>query len=92
MGRSVAVVGLLMMFVACGGAGWRATRPPVGQFLVPGATEIQVTALGWNEWQLSYRAPDAPTPWSTTVGRHLEADNWSSPDSVVANYIRSRGL
>ena len=82
MGRSVAVIGLLMMVVACGGAGWMATRPPLGQILVPGATDIQVTALGWNEWQISYRAPDSATPWSTAVGRHLEADNWSSPDSV----------
>jgi hypothetical protein len=82
MGRRVAVVGLLMMLVACGGAGWMATRPPVGQFLVPGATDIQVTALGWNEWQINYRAPDVPTSWFTAIGRHLEAQRWSSPDSV----------
>jgi hypothetical protein len=82
MGRSVAVVSVLMMLVACSGAGWMATRPPLGQFLMPGATDIQVTALGWNEWQISYRVPNLPTSWSTAVGHKLEMDRWSSPDSV----------
>ena len=82
MRRSVAVVGLLIVLVACGGAGWMATRPPLGRFLVPGATDIQVTALGWNEWKLNYRAPDLPTTWSAVVERNLETDGWSSPDSM----------
>jgi hypothetical protein len=97
MGRRVAVVGLLMMLVACGGAGWTATRPPLGRFLVLGATDIQVTALGWNEWQLTYRAPDSATPWSTAVGRNLEADRWSSPDNasygaLSRSYTRASSL
>ena len=97
MGRSVTIVGLLMMLVACGGAGWMATRPPVGQFLVPGARDIQVTVLGWNERQISYHAPDLPTSWSTVVGRNLETDRWSSPDSVgygalTRSYTRASSL
>jgi hypothetical protein len=82
MGRSVAVIGAIVVLLACGGAGWTATRPPLEQFLVPGATDIQVVALGWNEWQISYRAPDLSTPWSTAIGRNLETDRWSSPDIV----------
>jgi hypothetical protein len=83
MSRNVAVVGALMLLLVCGGAGWMATHPPLGQFLVPGATDVQVTILGWNEWQISYHAPDTATPWSTAVGRHLETHGWSSPDSVA---------
>jgi hypothetical protein len=97
MSRSVVVIGVLMMLVACGSAGWMTTRPSLEQFLVPGATDIQVTALGWNERQISYRAPDLPTPWVTAVGRNLEKARWSSPDSVgygalTRSYTRASSL
>lgn len=82
MGRCVAVAAALMTLVACGGTGYLTTRPPVGQFLAPGATHVQITALGWNEWQISYRAPGSPTTWYTDVPRQLEARRWSSQDRV----------
>ena len=44
LGRSVAVVSVLVVLVACGAA-WMATCPPLEQFVVPGATDIQVIAL-----------------------------------------------
>jgi hypothetical protein len=97
MGRSLAIVGVLMLVMACSGAGWITTHPPVGHFLVPGATDIQVSALGWNEWQLSYHVPELPTTWSTAVGRNLEANRWTSPDAVgygalVRSYSRATSL
>jgi hypothetical protein len=61
-----------------------ATRPPLGQFLLPGATGIQTPPLRWNEWQLIYHAPDIPLTitWAAVVGHNLETNHWSSPDSV----------
>jgi hypothetical protein len=82
MGGRGVVVGVLLLLLACGGAGWVVGRPPVEQFLVPGATDIQVTPLRWNEWQLRYHLPDRPTPWLTIIGRQLEQQGWSSPDEV----------
>jgi hypothetical protein len=80
MGGRGVVVGVLLLLLTCGGAGLMVGRPPVEQFVAPGATDIEVTALGWNEWQLRYRAPAGPTPWLMTIGRQLEQQGWSSPD------------
>lgn len=83
MRRSVAVVGVLMLLAACSGAGLMTTRPAVEQFLVPGATNVQVIPVGWNEWQISYHSPGSPTSWYTDVAQQLEAQHWSSPDHVA---------
>jgi hypothetical protein len=61
MSRRVAIVGLLVM-VVCAGAGWLAIRPPLARFIVPGATDIQVAALGWDEWQISYHSCSGAKP------------------------------
>jgi hypothetical protein len=83
MGRSVALVGVLMLLIVRSGAGWVATRPPLARFVVPGATDIQVTTLRWNEWQVRYHAPGTPTTWYADVGRMLEAHHWISPDQAT---------
>ena len=78
--RGVAVVGVLIMLVGCGAGGWVAAHPPLGLFVVPDAADVQVDALGWSEWRISYRAPGSPTTWYTDVAGHLEAQHWSSSD------------
>src|SRR5689334_6028499 len=97
MGHRVTIFGLLLMLAACCGGGWMASRSSLAPFLVPGATDIRVVALGWNEWQISYHAPNSPAPWSTMVARKLETDHWGSPDSVgygalTRSYTRASSL
>jgi hypothetical protein len=82
MGRRVAVVGLLMMLVACGIGGWVAARPSLMLYVVPGARNVEMTAQGLATWQISYHAPGSPTTWYTDVAHHLESQHWSSPDRV----------
>lgn len=82
MRHIVAVIGVLLIVMACGGTAWVATHPSLRQFLVPGATEIQLSRQAWNQWQISYRAPGSPTTWYTDIPRQLEAQRWSSLDRV----------
>ena len=82
MGKIVAVLGVLLTLAACGVGGWVVVRPSVALFVVPGATDIQVAALAWNTWQISYRAPGEPTTWFPDLGRQLEAHQWSNLDRV----------
>ncbi len=83
MGRIFAVFGVLMTLAACGVGGWVAARPPMKLLLVPGARDVEVMALGWGTWQISYYAPGAPTTWYTDVAHQLEAQHWSSLDQVA---------
>jgi hypothetical protein len=97
MGRRIAVFGLLILVAVCSGGGWMAIRPPLAQFLVPGAADIRVTALRWNEWQLIYHTSGSPATWLLDVGRHLEHEGWNSPDRVgygalSRSYMRSSSL
>lgn len=76
MNRMLAVVALLLLLSAGAAGVWAAAQPPVGLLLVPGASDVRITRLGWNEWQISYRVPGA-APWPSTVGRQLQAAGWA---------------
>lgn len=96
MGWRVTVVGLFVV-VACAGGVWMATRASLSRFIVPGATDIQIVALGWNEWQISYHAPGSVATWSTAIGRKLETDRWRSYDraeygALSRSYTRASPL
>lgn len=82
MSHRVASTGLLMILVACSGMDWIAADSSLKHFILLGATDVQITALRWNEWQISYHAPVSPTTWSASLGRNLEAQRWSSLDSA----------
>jgi hypothetical protein len=89
---------LLLLLLSCGIGSKMAMRPRVELFLVPGATGVEISRMGWNEWQISYYAPGSPTTWSSDVAHQLEAQHWSSPDRVeygslsrTYNYASSLG-
>ena len=82
MQRILIILSLLLLLLSCGIGGRMAMRPLVELFLVPGATNVEIRTLGWNEWQISYYAPGSPTTWSSDVAHQLEAQHWSSPDRV----------
>jgi hypothetical protein len=82
MGRRIAVVGLLIMLVACVIGGSVAARPSPTLFVVPGARDVEMRAQGLGTWQISYHAPGSPTTWYTDVAHNLEAQHWNSPDRV----------
>ena len=82
MARIFALLSLLLALAACSVGGWSIAHPPVALFVVPGATDLQVASLGWNEWQIRYRAPGSPTTWYTDVAHQLEEQHWSSMDRV----------
>ena len=73
---------LLLLLLSCGIGSRMAIRPRVELFLVPGATGVEISRLGWNEWQISYYAPGSPTTWSTDVAHQLELQHWASQDRV----------
>ena len=79
MSRILALFGILIIIMAYTAAGWVALYPPQAMF-APGATDIKVSRLGWNEWQISYRAPGKPTTWYSDVSHQLEAQGWGSLD------------
>ena len=77
-----ALVGVLLILTACTVGSWGAAQPSLAVLIVPDATDIKVVMRAWNTWQISYRAPGAPTTWSTDIAHQLEAEHWSSPDKV----------
>lgn len=82
MQRSFIIFGLLALLISCGIGGSMAIRPRIDQFLVLGATDVEISRLGWNEWKISYYAPGSPTTWSNDVAHQLESHHWSSQDRV----------
>jgi hypothetical protein len=77
-----AVLTIMFVLAACSVGVWVSTGPPLAPFLASGASSVAVTVLGWNEWQITYRVPGAPSSWFTEVAEQLERQHWSSPDHV----------
>lgn len=77
MTRLLAIMGALILISAGTLGAWMAARPPLASLVVPAATDVQVTRLNWNEWQISYRVPKA-APWSSELGKQLQAAGWAS--------------
>jgi hypothetical protein len=82
MKHTIVACCLLMLLLLCAVGSKMILHPPLSRYLVPGATDIRVVGLGWNEWQISYHAPGSIATWSTIIGRNLEADAWTSPGNV----------
>lgn len=82
MKRLSAVLGVLVILTACSVGSWVAAQPALGLLVARDATDIKVVMRGWNTWKISYRAPGAPTTWSTEIAHRLEAEHWASPDTV----------
>lgn len=78
-----ALVGVLLALSGCSIGCWYAIHPTFALFVAPGATNISITRLGWNVWQLGYHATGAPTTWSTDVGQQLEVHHWNGPDKAA---------
>jgi hypothetical protein len=93
--RRICALFAVLLTLACGVGGWVAAGPQLTLLVVPDATDIRVARLGWNEWQISYRAAGSPTTWHSDVAHQLEAQHWSSPDRVEYapfNRIYSRAV
>ena len=66
-------------------------QPAPTPFLVPGATDIQVSSTGWGERQISYRTPGRPYGWYFTLAHMLDAQPWTlrnpwRPDGSTPTY------
>jgi hypothetical protein len=73
---------ILAILLAIGGVGagvWRALHPPVGLFLVPGATNIQVLDIGAGAQLVTYHAPGAAYAWRAAVEHTLVQRGWVYP-------------
>ena len=97
MGRSFALLGVLLLLLAGSGAVWAGQGSLAAPFLVPGATAGQVTGLGAHAWQIRFRVPGEPGTWYTALVQQLERDHWSSPDPVGyasgnRSYLRTSSL
>ena len=80
MFRMIAILATLLALCAAGGATWTALQPPLEQLIVPGATDVQVVATGWSEWQITYRAPGPSYAWYYAAAHRLDAQGWTTPD------------
>ncbi len=70
----------LMALMACFAGASRAAPALLAPFLLTGATEVMVEAQSWNDWVISYRAPDAA--WPAALALRLEQERWRSLDQV----------
>jgi len=82
MHRTLALFGVLLAVTLCSIGGWGGPHRPPAVFIAPGATDVQLRRLRWNEWQISYQASGSPALWYTEVPHQLEMQHWGSPDRV----------
>ena len=57
-------------------------QPPLALFVVPGATDIQVVALGPGTHLITYQAPGRRCAWYATVTQTLAAHHWQAWSAV----------
>lgn len=79
MRRNSILLGLVAIMF-CGLAGWRVMHPTLSLFVAPGAIALEITAVGWNTWQIHYHAQGKPTSWYTDIADRLERQGWHTAD------------
>jgi hypothetical protein len=79
MRRNLAILAMLLILGGVGAGVWRALHPPVGVFLVPGATSIQVIDMGAGAQFITYHAPGRAYAWRAAVERSLVQRGWVNP-------------
>src|SRR5262245_10836974 len=79
MCRQLAILAMLLVLGGVGAGVWRALHPPVGLFLVPGATDIQVLDMGAGAQLVTYHAPGSAYAWRAAVERTLVQRGWVHP-------------
>jgi hypothetical protein len=78
--RTIAIFATLLALLTVGGATWTALQPPIQALIVPGAVDVQVTASGWGQHQVTYRAPGPPFAWYYATAHRLEVQGWIALD------------
>jgi hypothetical protein len=76
--RTIAIIAALLALCAAGGATWTALQLPLELLIVPGATNVQVTATGWGQRQITYRAPGPRYAWYYATAQGLDAQGWTA--------------
>jgi hypothetical protein len=79
MRRKLTILATLLVLGGVGAGVWYTLHPPVGLFLVPGATDIQVSDMGAGAQLITYRAPGAAYAWRAVVERNLVQHSWVNP-------------
>ena len=79
MGRILTILATLLVLGGVGAGAWCALHPPVEEFLVPGATDIQVIDMGAGAQLITYHAPGPAYAWRATVERTLIQSGWVNP-------------
>ena len=79
MRRKRAILIILLVLGGLGAGIWRALHPPIGEFLVPGATDIQVIEMGTGAQLITYHAPGTAYAWRAAVERTLVQRGWVNP-------------
>lgn len=79
MRRKLAILTLLLVLGGLGAGVWRALHPPIGEFLVPGATNIQVIDMGTGAQLITYHAPGTAYAWRAVVEHNLVRGGWVNP-------------
>jgi hypothetical protein len=80
MFRTIAILAAVLALAAGGGATWTALQPPLESLVINDATNVQVVATGWGEWQIAYRTPGPPYTWYYATAQGLERRGWIALD------------
>ena len=79
MRHKLAILTILLVLGGFGAGLWRALHPPIGAFLVPGATDIQVIEIGTGVQLITYHAPGTAYAWRAMVEHNLVRRGWVHP-------------
>jgi hypothetical protein len=79
MRHKLAILAILLALGGVSAGVWRALHPPVGLFLVPGATDIQVLDMGMGAQLVTYHASGSAYTWRAAVERTLVQHGWVYP-------------
>ncbi len=90
MGYRISIVGVILALAVASAGMWAVMRPLTEPLPVSGATDITISRLAWNAWQISYYT-------TANAGEQLESHDWSSPDDsqygpLSRSYMRISSL
>jgi hypothetical protein len=79
MHHKLAILAILLALGGVGAGVWYALHPPVGLFLAPGATDIQVIDMEAGTLFITYHTLGAAYAWRAAVERNLVQQSWVNP-------------
>ncbi|HEU5011003.1 MAG TPA: hypothetical protein VFT66_00565 [Roseiflexaceae bacterium] len=76
MRRALTIIALVTTLFACGAGFWAVRAAALASFILPGATNVNVSWQTLGGLRITYHNAGAPFAWRDELGRRLSAAGW----------------